>query len=314
MPDRYTIILRGKSFVLYRDQIDVDSPNYFTELFLGDAREAQTQSVELSRSPELFRFIVDYMSGYAVLPLNQAMLPPTMTPDLARANLLRDAEIYKLRGLVKLLRAADVQAETPAVPRMSLSTICDAFVLAEPVVDFMDVLNNKLPSGVAFSDKGIGKGDGKDWRPVPVRIPQINLSVEWRSTSTAEIMMLLTKPALSSTALAHARLKNKLSARRTVDRVEYPGIPCSLVPCAHVSLDGTDMTGQEFAEALHRVGNLAELKSTATAQSRPVDEVLLKIYREEERKLVVLAQPMVFTVKEAPGWDSEKYVGRTPNI
>ncbi|KZV82403.1 hypothetical protein EXIGLDRAFT_843787 [Exidia glandulosa HHB12029] len=258
MPDRYTIILRGKSFVLYRDQIDVDSPNYFTELFLGDAPEAQTQSVELSRSPELFRFIVDYMSGYAVLPLNQAMLPPTMTPDLARANLLRDAEIYKLRGLVKLLRAADVQAETPAVPRMSLSTICDAFVLAEPVVDFMDVLNNKLPSGVAFSDKGIGKVDGKDWRPVPVRIPQINLSVEWGSTLTAEIMMLLTKPALSAAALAHARFKNKLSARRTVDRVEYPGIPCSLVPCGHVSLDGTEMTGQEFAEALHRVGNLAE--------------------------------------------------------
>ncbi|KZV82404.1 hypothetical protein EXIGLDRAFT_754983 [Exidia glandulosa HHB12029] len=94
MLDKYAVILRGERFTLYRDQIEFDAPNYFTSIFLGDFAESQTRSVELSRSPNLFRIIVNYLSGYTVLPLTAAVIPGDMTFDMARANLLRDAEFF----------------------------------------------------------------------------------------------------------------------------------------------------------------------------------------------------------------------------
>ncbi|KZV86369.1 hypothetical protein EXIGLDRAFT_226377 [Exidia glandulosa HHB12029] len=101
--DHCTVVLRGETFTLYRDQIEFDAPNYFTALFLDAPREP---TVALSRSPELFRIIVDYLSGYNVLPLATEMVPPTMTRETALANLLNDAEYYQLGGLVRLLRPA----------------------------------------------------------------------------------------------------------------------------------------------------------------------------------------------------------------
>ncbi|KZV82664.1 hypothetical protein EXIGLDRAFT_778306 [Exidia glandulosa HHB12029] len=91
MLDKYTIILRGEPFTLYGDQIEFDGPNYFTNLFLGDFAESQTRVVELSRSPLLFRILVEYMSGYEVLPLQPASIPPTMSLEMALQNLERTA-------------------------------------------------------------------------------------------------------------------------------------------------------------------------------------------------------------------------------
>ncbi|KZV82397.1 hypothetical protein EXIGLDRAFT_592112, partial [Exidia glandulosa HHB12029] len=101
--DKYTVILRGESFELYRDQIEFDAPNYFSSLFLGDFAEAQTHSVELSRNPQLFRLILEHMSGYTILPLSLDAIPPLMTLNTARENLLRDAQFYGLQGLVTIL-------------------------------------------------------------------------------------------------------------------------------------------------------------------------------------------------------------------
>ncbi|KAG8741379.1 hypothetical protein FRC10_002944 [Ceratobasidium sp. 414] len=106
MPETYTVIMRGEIFTLTRDQVEFDSPNYFTSCFLGEFAESQTRTVTLSRDPDLFRVIVDYLTGYKVLPLHASALPKRMGMDAALFNLLADAQFYLLDGLVSRLKAS----------------------------------------------------------------------------------------------------------------------------------------------------------------------------------------------------------------
>jgi hypothetical protein len=100
MSETYTVIMRGEPFLLTRDQIEFDSPNYFTSCFLGEFAESQTRTLSLSRDPDLFRIIVDYLSGYNVLPLYESVIPKRMSPEAALENLHIDAKYYLLDGLV----------------------------------------------------------------------------------------------------------------------------------------------------------------------------------------------------------------------
>ncbi|KAG8752283.1 hypothetical protein FRC12_012042 [Ceratobasidium sp. 428] len=100
MPDNYTVEMRGEKFLLTRDQVEFDSPNYFTSCFLGEFTEAQTRTLTLSRDPELFKIILNYLSGYDVLPLHELMIPKQMNSNAALRNLLADAQFYQLDGLV----------------------------------------------------------------------------------------------------------------------------------------------------------------------------------------------------------------------
>jgi hypothetical protein len=101
--ENYEVFVRDQRFVISRGQVEFDSPNYFTLCFLGEFAESATRKVELSRDPHLFRLIVDYLSGYVVLPIRQDFLPPTMTLEVARANLRADAVFYQLEGLIAAL-------------------------------------------------------------------------------------------------------------------------------------------------------------------------------------------------------------------
>ncbi|EGG04127.1 uncharacterized protein MELLADRAFT_89675 [Melampsora larici-populina 98AG31] len=89
----YTIIVRGKTFILTRDQIQFDSPNLFTIAFLDDIySENVSGRLRLdSRSPDLFEIIVEYLSGYPILPVKEP------------AKLLADSKYYGLDGLRDLL-------------------------------------------------------------------------------------------------------------------------------------------------------------------------------------------------------------------
>ncbi|KAG9087141.1 hypothetical protein FRC06_002710 [Ceratobasidium sp. 370] len=101
MSEIYTVIMRGENFTLTRDQVEFDSPNYFTSCFLGEFTESQTRTVTLSRDPHLFRIILDYLSGYEVLPLHESAVPKRMGLEVALRNLLIDARFYLLDGLVQ---------------------------------------------------------------------------------------------------------------------------------------------------------------------------------------------------------------------
>ncbi|CAE6403083.1 unnamed protein product [Rhizoctonia solani] len=96
----YTVIVRGRYFLLNKSQIVFDSPNFFTSCFLGDFSEAQSRTLKISRDPDLFQIVVNYLCGYTVLPLRDDFVPAFMTPSTALANLRIDAMFYQLDGLV----------------------------------------------------------------------------------------------------------------------------------------------------------------------------------------------------------------------
>lgn len=103
--EEYVIIVRGERFVLARDQILHDSPNYFTSLFDGPFKESSEgrREVALYRDPFLFRLVESYLSGYQILPLPTTGLPPHMSHEAIVKNLFADARFYQLDGLIKLL-------------------------------------------------------------------------------------------------------------------------------------------------------------------------------------------------------------------
>ncbi|KAG9078753.1 hypothetical protein FS749_009186 [Ceratobasidium sp. UAMH 11750] len=105
MSETYTVTVRSEPFVLTRDQIEFDSPNYFTSCFLGEFAESQARTATLSRDPDLFRIVLDYLSGYKVLPLHESAVTKRMGNEVAISNLLVDAQFYQLDGLISMIEA-----------------------------------------------------------------------------------------------------------------------------------------------------------------------------------------------------------------
>ncbi|CAE6513440.1 unnamed protein product [Rhizoctonia solani] len=98
----YTVIAQGRAYQLTRSQIEFDSPNYFTMCFLGDFKEAQTRRLDISQDPVVFSFIVDYLSGYQILPRGHVNSLSTTT-DMTLNKLRTDAAFFQLDGLVHLM-------------------------------------------------------------------------------------------------------------------------------------------------------------------------------------------------------------------
>ncbi|KAF8601067.1 hypothetical protein BDV93DRAFT_524964 [Ceratobasidium sp. AG-I] len=121
LAQNFTVILREQRFVLSRSQIDFDAPNYFTMCFLGEFAESVSREVELSRDPHLFKIIVDYLCGYTVLPIRQDALPPTMSPEVALANLRVDAAFYQLEGLLAAINAINETNES--IPNLLIAKV-----------------------------------------------------------------------------------------------------------------------------------------------------------------------------------------------
>ncbi|KAK4700028.1 hypothetical protein P7C70_g6224, partial [Phenoliferia sp. Uapishka_3] len=117
----FTVILQRVPFVLSHDQVTTDSPNFFTAAFLSDFKEASTRTLYTDRSPILFQFILDHLSGYAILPLPHI---PTMTPSTALHNLLHDAQYFGLSQLeaelIKALNPSKLEAQAKADALRSL--------------------------------------------------------------------------------------------------------------------------------------------------------------------------------------------------
>jgi hypothetical protein len=135
----YTVVVRGETFILGREQILYDSPNYFSTCFLTPSTSSKQNKVRdptgggvggvlspvpevpedgtdesgdeeeyeliLHRDPYLFKLIEAYLSGYPIIPLPEEWLPKYMSPDAALKSLLVDARYYELTRLVEILRA-----------------------------------------------------------------------------------------------------------------------------------------------------------------------------------------------------------------
>ena len=95
-----TVVLRDQTFHLSEQQVAFDGPNYFTRTLerMSDL-PVQQRKTFLDRNPQLFSVILEYLTGYVILPLGSSAAPPSMTPEVALQNLLEDAKFYQLKGL-----------------------------------------------------------------------------------------------------------------------------------------------------------------------------------------------------------------------
>jgi hypothetical protein len=139
--DTYTILVRGQPFHLSKAQISFESPNLLTNSFLGDFAEASSRTLKLDNNLDIFAIIVEYLSGYPILPLDDSMLPGRMSVQVATRYLAKDADYLGLTRLHESLRAPT---------RGALQQWAGLETYA---VDLVDVLNNRLPSSVRWTEK-----------------------------------------------------------------------------------------------------------------------------------------------------------------
>lgn len=101
-PRSFTVVVRGTEFELSRAQIDFDSPNLFSSSINSPSHLSTSPYVlRIDRNPLLFQIILEYLSGYEILPLQKDALPITMGLTAGLINLERDAAFF---GLVELGR------------------------------------------------------------------------------------------------------------------------------------------------------------------------------------------------------------------
>jgi hypothetical protein len=198
---KHMIIVRDEEFTLRRTQLEFDAPNYFTTYFYGDFAEADAgvTTLTLDRSPELFAIIVEYMSGYHILPLAQKALPRTMTTRTAMLNLVEDAAFYGLTRLHALLMA-------PAPPKIDFNWTG----FSSRVITFEDVLKGNLPESVNYTTSGLCSFEGGSGKPVIIFARNMPIKCV---ISTDPLMLLLSFSALHSQTRRQPRARQIWSPR-----------------------------------------------------------------------------------------------------
>ena len=201
----YTVVVRGETFILGREQILYDSPNYFSTCFMtpsskhekvqdptgpgalspvpevpedGDDESGDEEEYELilHRDPYLFKLIEAYLSGYPILPLPEEWLPKYMSRDAALKALLVDARYYELTRLVDLLRA---HLKTMAPKTFRIYVRCadrwreDCYLI--DVSGYFDMYLDALdgqPGGDVLEGTGHHTGGGEDVHRVAQRLAE----------------------------------------------------------------------------------------------------------------------------------------------
>lgn len=168
-PEEYTVFVRGQRFILSRSQIQFDAPNYFTDAFLGNFSEASSRTLHLwDRNPELFALIVEYLSGYDILPLAPSTVPKAMTVDLATRNLAKDAEHLGLSALSERLTVPKPQLDSLPTQYFHFSD------LSTCTVEFDVLLNATMPDNMRWNEKG--RLVGNDGRAIIVHAAHLGVA------------------------------------------------------------------------------------------------------------------------------------------
>jgi hypothetical protein len=131
-------------------QIQFDSPNLFTEHFTPSL--IPSTPLVLDRNPDLFAIIVEYLSGYDILPLAETALPRTLSMEAAKHGLLKDADLLGLTGLRSLLRTSF------APPSSFLSWIGTS----SKAISLLDFLEGQIPAGCRRTDQEFTDQTGRE--------------------------------------------------------------------------------------------------------------------------------------------------------
>ena len=140
--DTYNVIVRGERFQLSRNQIDFDAPNFFSAYFSSGFVESAKRTLTLDHNPALFALIIEYLSGYPILPLSAESAPPLMSLAMARRCLLADAQFYGLQKLSTLLTTSTLNLETRWMG------------YATQTIDLRDLVRHTLPTGIIQQPDG----------------------------------------------------------------------------------------------------------------------------------------------------------------
>ncbi|KAM0753679.1 hypothetical protein T439DRAFT_377839 [Meredithblackwellia eburnea MCA 4105] len=137
----FRVFARTTPFDLTLSQIETDSPNFFTACFTHTPptspsfSEASSRILRTDRHPKLFAILVEYLSGYDVLPLRKESLPALWDVEMGMRNLLRDADYFGLEGL-KVMLLDGLEKDPEREMRRFLRT--------ERVIPYSEVLEGKL--------------------------------------------------------------------------------------------------------------------------------------------------------------------------
>jgi hypothetical protein len=131
----FQVYAQGRSFSLQEEQLRFDSPNAFTDHFDQPHPTNPTKGappLQLRQDPALFEIIVQYLSGYDILPLSDKGLPIGMSIETATKNLFKDAGKLRLNRLAKLLTTPTIPGSTMLGPWAGLN---ETFMPLEDLVD-----------------------------------------------------------------------------------------------------------------------------------------------------------------------------------
>lgn len=172
----YNVVVRGEVFTLSKGQITFDAPNLFTQSFLGEFSEAASRTLSLDSDPQLFSVIVDYLSGYPILPLDREELPRRMTVAKATRYLAKDADYLGLTRLSSML----------AIPPQAFLEFSNVSPLS---VNLMDVIRGNVGAGTHWHASG-DLVDADD-RPIAVRAENLMIRfAEVPSDSCQQLYLL----------------------------------------------------------------------------------------------------------------------------
>ncbi|KAG9124431.1 hypothetical protein FRC07_011673 [Ceratobasidium sp. 392] len=117
MPSELQVIVSGIKFVLTQDQFKVDGPNYFTDAVAAHTGHFRGPQVKVSRNPELFKLVVDFLNGYDVMPQGAPLPAGIASRKVALRNLIAEAKFYRLSSLENIAQEGLRQLETRSVTR-----------------------------------------------------------------------------------------------------------------------------------------------------------------------------------------------------
>jgi hypothetical protein len=148
-----TVLIRGKEFHLSYAQIQFDAPNVFSD-FVQDVQAGTDNSngtLHLDINLDIFALIMEYMSGYTILPVPHPAIPRFMTHKTFMAGLMKDAGELRLSGLQSLLRNS-------IVPAKAFLEQCG---FSQTKLTLFDVLEGRTPAGSTNDRLGLRDRAGR---------------------------------------------------------------------------------------------------------------------------------------------------------
>jgi len=238
---QFNIIVRGQVFKLSYEQIMYDQPNLFTAAFLDGFSEADTRTLTIpGRSPVLFGFIYEYLSGYAILP----------NPDIDLRNLISDCEYYGLQRLkdnLTLPKLGDALSSKHALSR---------------VVRFEDVATRQAHA-VDWTEHGLVDTSEQSVKHVLVFLTKVCFRLDLTVRANGECSQASFGIELPSYANS---LKSKPLSFRDENLSDWTAVMAEALSATPLTLNDGEFEGN-FGDLIQWVGSFMARYSTGTTSS-----------------------------------------------